>query len=97
MANALGVASTTLAGKVIAITGASSGIGAASALLLAGRGAKVVLGARRTEPLENLRRVLRRGEVGRLKLASPVFEVRVRQAHSYIERRLNMEVSFKRS
>jgi NADP-dependent 3-hydroxy acid dehydrogenase YdfG len=43
-----------MTGKVIAITGASSGIGAASALLLAARGAKVVLGARRTEHLESL-------------------------------------------
>jgi NADP-dependent 3-hydroxy acid dehydrogenase YdfG len=42
--------------KVVAITGASSGIGAASALLLAGRGAKVVLGARRTEHLAMTRR-----------------------------------------
>ncbi|MEU1075178.1 SDR family oxidoreductase [Streptomyces sp. NPDC005878] len=40
--------------KVVAITGAGSGIGAATALLLAARGAKVVLGARRTERLEAL-------------------------------------------
>ncbi|MGI4866047.1 MAG: SDR family oxidoreductase [Janthinobacterium lividum] len=43
-----------IAGKVIAITGASSGIGRATALLLAGRGAKVVLGARRADRLAAL-------------------------------------------
>lgn len=40
--------------KVIVITGASSGIGEASARLLAEHGAKVVLGARRTDKLEQI-------------------------------------------
>lgn len=41
-----------IAGKVIAITGASSGIGEATARYLAEQGAKVVLGARRTDKLD---------------------------------------------
>ncbi|MBE9099836.1 SDR family oxidoreductase [Vacuolonema iberomarrocanum] len=45
--------------KVIAITGASSGIGEASAKLLAQNGAKVVLGARRTQRLEKLAAAIR--------------------------------------
>jgi NADP-dependent 3-hydroxy acid dehydrogenase YdfG len=41
----------TIQDKVVAITGASGGIGRATALLLAKRGARVVLGARRAEEI----------------------------------------------
>lgn len=40
--------------KVVLITGASSGIGAATAKLLASKGAKIVLGARRKDKLQHL-------------------------------------------
>ncbi|AKP67582.1 SDR family oxidoreductase [Companilactobacillus ginsenosidimutans] len=40
--------------KVVIITGASSGIGAATAVLLAKKGAKLVLGARREDKLQQL-------------------------------------------
>ena len=43
-----------IAGKVVVITGASSGLGEATARLLSAEGATVVLGARRTDRLESL-------------------------------------------
>ncbi|RMT36759.1 SDR family oxidoreductase [Pseudomonas syringae] len=45
---------SNIQGKVVLITGASSGIGEAAALLIAAKGAHVVLGARRIERLQTL-------------------------------------------
>lgn len=44
----------TVKDKVVVITGASSGIGAATVQVLAEAGAKLVIGARRTERLAEL-------------------------------------------
>jgi NADP-dependent 3-hydroxy acid dehydrogenase YdfG len=46
--------SDNIAGKVVVITGASSGLGEATARLLAAEGARVVLGARRAERIQTL-------------------------------------------
>lgn len=50
-----------IAGKVVVITGASSGLGEAAARALAARGAKLALGARRVARLEALARELEAG------------------------------------
>jgi NADP-dependent 3-hydroxy acid dehydrogenase YdfG len=46
--------SNNIAGKVVVITGASSGLGAATAQFLSTQGASVVLGARRTDRIQAL-------------------------------------------
>lgn len=46
--------SSHIEGKVIVITGASSGLGEAAARLLSAQGARVVLGARRIDRLQEL-------------------------------------------
>jgi NADP-dependent 3-hydroxy acid dehydrogenase YdfG len=48
-------------GKVVVITGASSGLGEAAARALAANGAKLVLGARRVERLQQLANELQQG------------------------------------
>jgi NADP-dependent 3-hydroxy acid dehydrogenase YdfG len=50
---------SSIKGKVVVITGASSGIGEATARLLGADGAAVVLGARRTERLDEIARDIR--------------------------------------
>jgi 3-hydroxy acid dehydrogenase/malonic semialdehyde reductase len=45
---------TTLAGKWVLITGASSGFGAAGAMAFAGAGARLLLGARRADRLQDV-------------------------------------------
>src|SRR5689334_263852 len=55
------VDATNIAGKVIVITGASSGMGEAAARHLAERGAIVVLGARRVDRLKALEDEIAKG------------------------------------
>ena len=52
--NDAGLTGSTINGRIVLITGASSGIGEATARLLATQGAKVVLGARRTDRLRDI-------------------------------------------
>ena|ERR1700758_75708 len=48
------MAASNIAGKVVIITGASSGVGESTARLLAENGAKVALGARRKDRIDDL-------------------------------------------
>ena len=52
---------STIENKVVLVTGASSGIGEATARVLAGAGARVVIGARRVERLSALAAEIARG------------------------------------
>lgn len=67
-----------LSGKVVFITGASSGIGAACAEAFVAAGARVVAAARRIEPLKDL--ALRLGETRVLPAALDVTDVAQREA-----------------
>lgn len=62
----------TLAGQVVIVTGASSGIGAATAIELARRGAKVVLAARRREELAGIERTITDSGGGALAIPTDV-------------------------
>src|ERR1051325_8124160 len=61
-----------LRGKTVVITGASSGIGRAAAIEMARRGANVVIGARRMEPLEATAAACRAHGVTALAIATDV-------------------------
>ena len=63
---------TNIDGKIIVITGASSGLGEAAARHLAGKGAKVVLGARRAERIEALAEEIRTAGGEALPIATDV-------------------------
>jgi clavulanate-9-aldehyde reducatase len=76
--------STDLSGKVIAVTGASSGIGEATALACARAGAAVALAARRVERIEALAQRIE-AEGGRA-VAVPTDVGDEAQARAFIER-----------
>jgi NADP-dependent 3-hydroxy acid dehydrogenase YdfG len=59
-------------GKIVVITGASSGLGEAAARLLSGRGASVALGARRSHRLESLADELNRNGGKAIAIATDV-------------------------
>ena len=64
--------SNTIAGKVIVITGASSGLGEATARLLSAQGATVVLGAQRVDRIRSLADELTRNGGKALAVATDV-------------------------
>lgn len=76
-----------LAGRVAVVTGASSGMGRASALLLASRGAKVALLARRASALDEVAAEIRREGGQALPLACDVTDAKALDAAAATVRR----------
>ena len=74
-----------LSGKVVAITGASSGIGEATALACAEAGATVALAARRTDRIEALARAID-ARRRRARSRSPTDVGEEEQARAFVER-----------
>lgn len=64
--------SNNIEGKVVVITGASSGLGEATARHLSAQGAHVVLGARREDRIQSLADELTRGEAKAVAVATDV-------------------------
>jgi len=75
---------TPLSGTVTLVTGASSGIGAATATLLAGQGAAVAIAARRVDRLELLAEQIRAGGGTALVIEADITDER--QAMSAVQR-----------
>src|SRR5690349_2572083 len=73
-----------LSGQVVAVTGASSGIGEATALACAHAGAAVAMAARRAESIERLAEQIERD--GGRALAVPTDVGEEEQARSFVER-----------
>jgi NADP-dependent 3-hydroxy acid dehydrogenase YdfG len=64
--------SNNITGKIVVITGASSGLGEATARMLSAEGAAVVLGARRVDRLQELANELTRNGGKALAIATDV-------------------------
>ena len=75
--------SGVLRGRVVVVTGASSGIGAATAKMLSGEGAKVALAARREEALRGVQAGL---EAGAESLVCPTDVTNRGQVQALVER-----------
>lgn len=76
-------------GKVVLVTGASSGIGEATARQFGREGAKVVLAARRLDRLEALAREIQAFETGAETLAVPTDLTKLEEIQTLIDRTLN--------